>query len=135
MNGAQVLFTNYSLVKPTIISFDEEKSITLATLMSADYMTGVYYPQLYSINLDNNEFVKEFDGYNDQQINQLSAVQLTSIEDPVFTYNKLTKTYNMSFIGRSINYSNIVVNSINILDLDLKDRVTGVYSIIPNKQA
>ena len=113
--------------------FDEEKSVTLTTLISSRTQPGVVYPQIYSLELDTTDLVKEFDGYNVSQMNQISTVGLTSVEDPVFTYNNITKTYNMSFIGHTPLYNSIVVNSINILDLDLQDKIIGVYSVLPLK--
>ena len=63
------------------------------------------------------------------QINSLSALELSVIEEPVFAYNKDTKNYNISFIGYSDKYVGPIITTINVVE---NSGLESVYSITPN---
>ena len=92
---------------------------------------NIYYPELYSLDLDSNELERHLDGYNNVYVNQMSALQLSSIEDPVFTYNSLKKQYNIAFVGHSPLYNGMIVTTINVKDLNERSEINSVVSITP----
>jgi hypothetical protein len=97
---------------------EDNKILTLCDVL---FDNGLVYPTLHKYNLDTGEFRKVYDGYNDSTLLELSATNITSIEKPVFTYNHLTKTYNVTFLGIPV-----VVCSINIKDNIYKSSVTTI---------
>ena len=107
--------------------FDREKLVTVATLVSS--VSGIY-PALRSYDIDSN--VMKYI-YNTQSVdtNQLSALQLNSIEEPVFTYNKDTKTYVMTFIGKSNIYTSFVLINLYIKNNGEDYEVSKVSVITP----
>jgi hypothetical protein len=106
--------------------FDENKQVTLCILISSG---SILYPSFYSLNLNTNDLIRKYT--NVDIMNQISAVSLTSIEDPVFTYNELSKTFNISFIGYSNLYNGPLLNSINTHYLDDSYAIESVSVITP----
>lgn len=92
--------------------FENEKDVTLAVLVSS---VSSIYPRLYSLDINTNK-LKYI--YNEQttDTNQLSTLSLTSIQQPVFTYNNVTQNYNMCFICKSPIYQSYMITSMNIVD-------------------
>jgi hypothetical protein len=111
--------------------FPEEKRITFCIVQSSD--KGFIYPSLYSLDID------EFTVTNillsaeiSPLITQTTALHLTSFEQPVFTYNKDTRTYNIAFICKGTTYENIIVESIYLTQLGDSVQYTSVVAFTPN---
>jgi len=111
--------------------FEEPKKVAICTLVSADYGSGIYYPEVYLLDLNTFELDKQYTGYNNSDINQMSSLQLTSIEAPVFTYNYTQKMYNLAFLGYGLVYGDMVLNTINIKNLDSTCEIDSIYCITP----
>ena len=107
--------------------FDTDKDVTIAMLVSS--VSGIY-PQLRNLDLENNQMTYI---YNETSLetNQLSSLGLTSIEEPVFTYNKDSFTYNMAFIGHSSSYESMLIGNIFITDSGDAHYVSKVNVITP----
>jgi hypothetical protein len=82
--------------------FDEEKTVTICRLVSSNYIA----PELYKLDLNTFNLTIM---YNETAtvFNNLTALGLTSIEDPVFTYNKDLQKYNIAFEGYSPKYISV----------------------------
>lgn len=111
--------------------FDESKKITVCVVNSAEYSQGIIYPTIYNLDLNTNEMNMQYNGYNNVYINQLSALCLTSIEDPVFTYNETTKEYNITFLGYGQLYDNMILNVIGIKNYGSNTDPIKITSMIP----
>lgn len=107
--------------------FNNDKDVTIATLVSS---TSGIYPELQNLDLEDNALTYI---YNDlaPETNQLSSLNLTSLSDPVFTYNSDSFTYNMTFIGYSSNYSGMILNTIYIKDSGDSHYISKVTAITP----
>jgi hypothetical protein len=110
-------------------TFDEDKMVTIAVLISS---VANIYPQLRSLNLNTNEMTYIYNTPT-SETNQLSTLLLTSIEEPVFTYNKDTLMYNMAFITKSSNYSSFLLGNIYIGDYGDEHRISELKVILPLK--
>ena len=110
--------------------YEENKKVTICTLISAQYAQGVYYPELYELNLNNNKLTKYFSGYDNTYVNQMSSLQLSSIEQPVLTYNNITRCINVSFIGHTPLYSNMVLNTMNIKNYEDNIDIMAITPLI-----
>jgi len=91
---------------------EEEKSVIICMVNSSDY---VYYPVLYSLDLETNILEKVLNDSTGTIITSIASIQLSAIEDPVFTYNKEYNKYNVSFVGYGELKQGMYVNSIDIL--------------------
>ena len=61
----------------------------------------------------------------------MTIVGLTSIEDPVFTYNSLTKLYNLTYLGYGPSYNGMVIVSMDISDLGNTNELMATKVITP----
>jgi len=93
--------------------------------------TGGLYPILYNLDLNTNILTKEYDGSNDVQINAMSALGLSSIEDPVFTYNNLTNKFDVAFVGYGTTYQGMIITDIKINNFSGEMEIESVNSIVP----
>lgn len=109
--------------------FEFDKSITLALLVSS---ISAIYPRLYNLDLDSNDLTIIYNTPTNDT-NSLSVLSLTSIEDPLFTYNNATQNYNMVFIGYSQNYESFILNNIFINDSGDIHTLNKVTAITPLK--
>lgn len=109
--------------------FENDKTVTLSILVST---TSAIYPRLYELDLNTNSFNYI---YNTPtfETNMLSTLNLTSLEDPVFTYNRDTQTYNMTFLGYSSNYTSFLLTNMNITDSGDVQTLKKVSVITPLK--
>jgi len=107
--------------------FDESKLVTICNLVST--ATSIY-PELYVLNLDSNNLRKEYSPFTSMQ-NQMSALRLTAIEDPVFTYNNSTKNYKLAFIGYGSGYGTGMVVNVMTINGSIPGYDISVTSIIP----
>ena len=108
--------------------FDEENKVTICQVLS-DADNNTVYPVLYDYDIStvNNTLLFNLSGHS--MVNALSTLELNYIEDPVFTYNQNTKTYNVSFVGESDNYIGKIITTMNINAIN---GLESVYSITPN---
>lgn len=107
--------------------FEDTKMLTLCNVIY-DGEDKVAYPQLYSYNLDNGHFHRFYNGYNDSSLLDMVSAGLTRrIEKPVFTYNTLTKTYNVTFTDDA--QPLIIVNNIGKQNNIYK---SSIISILPS---
>jgi len=94
--------------------FEEDKKATVCTLLSTSTVSGTYfYPVLYGYDLNINQLAKIYTG-KDSSLRALTSVNLTSIEDPVFTHNNDTNQYNVAFIGYNNERQGMYFTTINI---------------------
>lgn len=107
--------------------FDEEKRVTLCHIVS-DSSINIVYPVLYNYDLNVYKKTLLFNFSGNSMLNEISSLVLNSIEEPVFSYNINTKTYNVSFIGHSANYNGIIITTMNINEVN---GLESVYSITP----
>ena len=108
--------------------FDENKQLVVCTVLSAD---GFCYPNLYKLDLDTNKLTTFINSSANANVTQTSSLQLTSIEDPIFTYNNITKDFNISYIGSSPLYRDMVLSTINIKNVGNAGELTKVTCITP----
>ena len=108
--------------------FDEEKLVTFCQVLS-DVDHNTVYPILYNYDIDSIEKTTLFNLSGNSMINDLSALQLSVIEEPKFSYNENTKTYNISFIGYSDIYTGIIFITMNINNTN---GLENVYAITPS---
>jgi hypothetical protein len=109
--------------------FPEDKSVTIAILVSS--VSGIY-PQLRNLDLEKNQMTYIYNKTS-SETDLLSTLQLTTLEEPIFTFNKDSNTYNMAFIGYSSNYSGMILNNIYIVDSGDNHYISKVSSILPLK--
>lgn len=109
--------------------FEKEKSVTLAILVST---VSAIYPQLLSLNLDNNNLTYLYNK-TDVDTNELSSLSLTYIEDPVFTYNVDSLMYNLTFITKNNNYQSFMIGNISITNYGDTHEINNVSVITPLK--
>jgi hypothetical protein len=107
--------------------FDEEKRVTLCQVLS-DANNNTVYPVLYNYDIDSVEMTTLYNLSGNSQINAMSALYLTHIEDPSFTYNKNTKNYDLSFVGYSDRYVGMLITTMNINE---NTGLNSIYSIAP----
>jgi hypothetical protein len=88
--------------------FDDDKSVTISVLASSD--DGQIFPQLQRLDLDTNKLKYIYNEVN-STTSQLSTLDITSFEEPVFTYNSDTQNYNMAFISHSSSYSSFLLGN------------------------
>lgn len=111
--------------------FPEEKKITFCIVQSSD--NGFVYPKMYSIDMDSFTITNILlSAETSPLIVQTTSLQLTSFEQSVFTYNKDTKTYNISFICKGTTYDNIIVESIYLTQLGEAVEYSSVIALTPN---
>ena len=121
------LSANYGGKFGGIWFFDEDKKVTVCVLGSS---TNIVFPKFYTYNLDTSDLIYQYSGEGTTIVNQLSTLMLTSIEEPVFTYNNIKKDYNISFIGSSNNY-NVVLNTMYVKNLENTNEITSIISVTP----
>jgi hypothetical protein len=109
--------------------FEDEKTVTISILVSS---VSAIYPRLYELSLDTNE-LKYIYNTPTNETNMLSTLNLTSIDDPVFTFNHATQTYSMSFICRSQNYNSFLLGNIFINNFGDVHTLKKVSVITPLK--
>jgi hypothetical protein len=109
--------------------FDEDKTVTISVLISS--VSGIY-PQLRVLDLNTNTMTFIYNQLS-METNQLSTLLLTNIEEPVFTYNKDTLTYNMAFICRNSAYTSFLLGNMYIGDYGDEHRISKVSVITPLK--
>jgi len=91
--------------------FEEDKYVIVNTLHEKnDY----YYPIFYRIDLETNVMQVVYNGEDDTTLQTMSAVALTGVELPVFTYNSDTQLFNIAFIGYSSIHEGMYFTTINI---------------------
>ena len=110
--------------------FEEPKVVTICTLMPSD-IVSTYYPVFYKYDLETNELKVEFTGNNSSIINSMSSLSLSSIEDPIFTYNKDQQRYNISFIGNSNIRNGMYLISMSVSNYGNVYDIDSVIGIIP----
>jgi hypothetical protein len=111
--------------------FPEEKRLTFCIMRSS--VSGFVYPDLKSIDLDS--FVVEtilLNNNTNSLITQTSSLNITSYEQPVFTYNNITQTYNISFICKGTTYADIIVETIYLTQFGNFVEYTSVKALTPN---
>lgn len=112
--------------------FEQDKLVTICTVVSADTGGSTYfYPELRSLDLETNVMTTVFSPSGDTDLLQLSGADLTSYEDPVFTYNPDTKRYNIAFIGYSSTLTGMYFTTIDISQVGVDYEVSKVQLIIP----
>lgn len=82
----------------------KEKIVTICTLVSC--IDNKIFPVLYTNNLETGDLAVLYDGTPAGQT--LSSLNVTSFEEPVFTYNDLSQIYNISVVVYSPNFTNSV---------------------------
>jgi hypothetical protein len=107
--------------------FDEERLVTICTLLSSN-ATNSIYPVLYSLNLNTNNLSTIFNGIDNTECIQTSALSLSSIESPTFSYDYNTRTYNTSFIGYANgNGDGMILTTIDIIpELDTPINISSI---------
>jgi len=105
--------------------FDEEKHVTICTVASSDYADNVIYPKLYNLDLESNILTTIFDGRNNVECNEISSVLLSSVEQPVFSYNNINNTYNISFVGYSTYYGDGMV----LTTMNIRNTIDDTYTV------
>jgi hypothetical protein len=94
---------------------EEDKYVTICTLLSSSINNSIYYyPKLYELDLETNIMKIAYNGNNVTDYTTLTSLSLSSVEDPVFTYNIETKVYNIAFIGHSTTREGMYFTTINI---------------------
>jgi len=110
--------------------FDEQdKTVTVSTMVSSSY--GHFYPVLYVLDISNNEFRKVYDAEDNSFLQSTNVLQLTSIETPVFTFNKKTRMYNVSYVGRSSLKDGMYLGSLNISNYGLDYELVSAVFVEP----
>lgn len=111
--------------------FEQDKIVTVGTIGSALSSGPYFYPTLYQYNLETNDFTRVFNASSDSQCFALSSLQLSSIEDPIFTYNTITQMYNLAFIGNSSNFSGMYFVMIDVKQSGEEFQIQRVKATIP----
>lgn len=109
--------------------FENNKTVTLSVLVST---TSAIYPRLYELDLNTNR-LKYIYNTSTIETNMLSALHLNSLDNPVFTYNNTTQTYNMSFICHSQDYNSFLLGKFFITDSGDEHTLKKVSVITPLK--
>lgn len=116
--------------------FEKEKTVTYCTLASAG--SGVYYPQLWSYDVEDSVSYALYSGdvelsSTTEYLTSMASMYLTSIEDPLLTYDADNRIYNISFIGHSINKIGMNMVSMNIEDIGDSLVFDALKCIIPTR--
>ena len=111
--------------------FEGDKRVTVCTLISANTADAYFYPVLRDLDLETNKFSVVFDASGNTDLQLLSTLSLTSIEDPVFTYNDHRQIYNVAFIGNSPDFEGMYVVSIDISRAGDIFELTSLKAIVP----
>ena len=103
--------------------FPEEKLVTVTV---CGLSGGVLTPELYQLNLLNQNFKKIFPATNSDTttLNKLSSLNLTYIDPPVISYNNSKKEYMYSILGKDTDLKD------NIIELKIKDTVTNTLDSV-----
>lgn len=96
--------------------FEEDKRVTICTMASAGTdLNPYYYPILMNLDLDSNEMKTIFElGDDYSELQTMSSLQLSSIEDPVITFSEELQKYNIGFIGYSRTMNGMYFGTIDI---------------------
>ena len=106
--------------------FEADKSVTVCTLLSCGDQVR---PILRSLDLENNT-LKSI--YNEESVfTNMSAVNFTTLEHPVFTYDYKTKTYNVSYVGYNASLSGMYLTTLNIEDQGDNHKIISAKTIVP----
>lgn len=99
---------------------------------------NILTPELYKLDLLSREFFKVFPNNNEKiTINELSSLQLQTIDPPVLTYNSSKKQFLFTILGNNNNNKNNIIEFYikNTPVPNLKDIIvygpTTVYSNLP----
>lgn len=97
-------------------------------------LSGVLYPELYLLNINNLNFKKVFPVQSEDilSINSLSSLNLVSIEPPILSHNTLKKEFLLSILAKNNDNDNIIIE-LKISDLPVRtlSDIT-VYTPTPN---
>ena len=94
--------------------FEDENRVTLCILNSANVGSNYFYPSLYDLDIETTNLVEVYNGRNNTSLRTSTAISLTAVEDPTFTYNSDTHIYNIAFIGYSNLNAGMYFTTINI---------------------
>ena len=95
--------------------FEDENRVTLCVLNSTTSGTSSYfYPSIYDLDIESTNLVESYNGRNETQLQSMTSLYLTAVEDPVFTYNTDTHLFNVAFIGYSNLGSGMYFTAINL---------------------
>ena len=109
--------------------YPEEKKAVMCNISNS---TGYYYPIMYNLDLETFEFKNIFTDNLSGAIQGLSAFTFTEVEKPVFTYNNVTKTYDVSFKCETAGHVYPLITTIKMNDEDTKISYNNVSVIVPN---
>jgi hypothetical protein len=106
--------------------FEDEKKITICTLLSCGDQIR---PILRSLDINSSQMSYL---YNISSVDtDMSAFSLSSYEHPVFTYDYVTKTYNISYIGYGTQKAGMYLTTINVRDYGEYYGVSTAKTLVP----
>lgn len=105
---------------------EDDKKVTICTLASCGDQIR---PVLRSLNLDTNELTYLYNLTASQT--SMSAYNLTGYDHPVFTYDKASKIYNISYAGYNNTKSGMYLTTINIKDYGVYCEIASAKTIVP----
>jgi hypothetical protein len=106
--------------------FGEDKKVTICTLLSCGNQIR---PILRSLNLETNQISYLYDVTAVDT--DMSSFALSSYDHPVFTYDGITKTYNVSYIGYNEIKAGMYLTTINIRDYGEYHAIVTSKTIVP----
>lgn len=105
---------------------EEDKLVTICTLISCGDQIR---PILRTLNIETNQLNYIYN--SDSTYTNMSSFMLSSYEHPVFTYEKDTKTYNISYLGYGTALSGMYLTTMNIRNHGEQYDIITAKTIIP----
>lgn len=106
--------------------FEDNKRVTICTLLSCGNQVR---PILRSLDLETNQINYLFD--KETSYTNMSSFALTGYDHPIFTYDGITKTYNISYIGYNQIKAGMYLTTINIRDYGEYHDIVTSKTIVP----
>ena len=122
--------TNYIITEDSKFGgtwfFEDTKKVTICTLLSCQSQIR---PILRSLDLETSQMSYLYNLSSSDT--NMTSFTLTSYDNPVFTYDYMTKTYNISYIGYGTQYTGMYVTTINIRDNGEYYSIVNAKTIVP----
>lgn len=120
------IITNQSIFGGTWFHEDDKK-VTICTLLSCGNQIR---PILRSLNIETKELNYLYN--KESTYTDMSNISLTGIEHPILTYDSISKTYNISYVGYGTIIEGMYFTTINITNIDNVYDITDARTLIPD---
>lgn len=106
--------------------FENEKKVTICTLLSCGDQIR---PVLRSLDINTSQMSYLYNVSSTDT--DMSAFLLSSYNHPVFTYDNMTKTYNISYVGYGSQKAGMYLTTINIRDYGEYYNIATAKTLVP----